>query len=296
MISNDIISFEHIIHISQETTEEITAKNLKQFLITSLESHNHPKEFYDQLYYVYFPNKNLYEIYAYKIKTKQSILEYQIYEQIYTVNHITPNAYDLFIHENYFCVYKNGCFYFAKNNSEYSKKEIVDYLFYSYDIIIDATYMINQNTLEKLISTPYNYKMLKTILLKTKTSFMITYLFTLVFFFTFIIYSVFYENVVSDASIQIQKIQQLKKEYASFKKDVPIKLSETIIDIFQNAKQNHMILLSLQYDKKFYLHCWTKKKEDIFHFVKYYDQKVVIDKIYFNKSEKKYFLELYIEN
>lgn len=296
MILNDVISFEHIIHISQKTTEKITQKNLKSFLITSLEIHNYPKEFFNQIIYRYFPEKNIYEIYAYNSKGSKSILEYQIYENYYLKYNILPSLYDLFIYENYFCVYKDGSFCFAKDNRLYENEEILQYISYVYDIDIKNIYCINRKQRQQLLEERNMLKPIVTISLVRKTKEIVSYMVIFILSIVAFLYLLYNQNNMDKKILLGENVENLKKKYEHLSKKRPKELSKDMTNIFLELKKYNLQLVELKYDKTFHMNILVKHKEDVFHFAKYFNKKIKIGRMVYNQEQKRYFVEISIEH
>jgi hypothetical protein len=295
MISNDVISFEHIIHISQKTTEQINKKNLKDFLITSLERQSFPKLLYNRIIYRYFPHQNIYEIYAFKTHKKKNILEYQLFEYFYTEQNIIPNGYDIFICEDYFCIYKDGKFFFAKENKSYKENEIVDYVKHFYKISLGGVYTLSKNDMESLAQNTNKLHPVESIILYKNNLFIIIYTLLLLSFFTYIVYE-FYNAYYQNSDTQnTQQHYKLKDTYKKLLETKPKQLSDEIQIIFFYLDKYNIGLKSFVFDKKYVISMTSNKRDDIYKFAHYFKNKITIEHITYNDEHKVYFVELYIE-
>lgn len=295
MISNDLISFEHITHISQKTTEQINEKNLKDFLVTSLELQNITKELYTSIYHVYFSNTNRYEIYAYKIKKDKSILEFQVFETFYKQNEIQSTNCDIFITEKYFCIYQNGKFLFAKENKAYLEDEIKNYVEFTYHIKAQNIYFIDQKELEKLILNSNNLKELKTYSIKKQNRFFKIYILVLMLSCILTFYTI--DSFIKENKIKNKQLfSKLQKKHKKSKRKFNTNIALDIKVLFEELKKHKILLLDLKYDKKLFLQISLKKKNSLFKFIDTNDKKIIINSLEQKIDDKTYLVSLTIEN
>lgn len=146
-----LIPFSKITHISKQVTEEITQKNFKNFLQTTLTQENFELTQESYIFHYFIKEANQYEIYLLKSYNKIPILEFQLFEE-YTFTNFTKEKYFLFITNNFFVVYQNKKPLFAFENKHYTKDDITKFIQFTHKIVIDEVITIEEHSFETLKS------------------------------------------------------------------------------------------------------------------------------------------------
>lgn len=199
-----------------DVSEEIENKNLKKFVSTTLNLNNIVLNKDDFLYVKFISEINKYQILIFPKDFKYMV--FQIFEQLYIDKNI--NKYDLYLTESFFCLYKNGSFYYSqKLESKVIIEDLISYLNKIFSIKIDSYQFIDefqQKKLEKKYLESNEKNIIQNFNIKNSHSFKI-YLFYLFLIFSFC--AVVFENKLEnsqkeDTEINIRNdFEKLKKEH-----------------------------------------------------------------------------------
>lgn len=284
----------NLINISKNTSEEIEKRHLKDFFKTTITNSSHKITSKSKIFYSYFKESNLYEIYLIENYSNKNIclafLFYEIHDKKYS---------ELFITENFFCVFQNAEIkIFKEILDKVSQDEILEFLTKRYKIIIDKTHFIDLNTIEELKKryiANKNKKEPPLIALETNKSLLYFFSFTLVVFLIPIIHFNFYHGSNKDSKITQRKISILEKEYNSLIDKKSTKNSKIIINILEQIKDFSLNLKSLTLkNKKLYIFLDANSKSNLINFVENYKGNIKINKLTFNQQNKKFDLEALI--
>lgn len=278
---NDLYFNKEFDFLELEVSEKIENKNLKKFIITSLKLHNKNLSKKDKIYLTFIQQLNQYQIYVLKFPYKS--FEFLAFDILYERD-IVKNSYDLFVCEQFFCLYRNGKFFYLQNiKLDTNLKDVVLFLNNKFNIEINDFRIISK---EELNEIKQKYKKnnqvinLENLNLNNNLSFKfyLYYLFILSSIFFFIIF--FYQNKeVQEDKNKSFSFEEIKKEYAfksfqeeievlfkSIKKyDLSINYSEfkgNETKIVLNSSSKNDIYLFLQENKNFIVNTAVNYFED----------------------------------
>lgn len=278
---NDLYFNKEFDFLELEVSEKIENKNLKKFIITSLKLHNKNLSKKDKIYLTFIQQLNQYQIYVLKFPYKS--FEFLAFDILYERD-IVKNSYDLFVCEQFFCLYRNGKFFYLQNiKLDTNLKDVVLFLNNKFNIEINDFRIISK---EELNEIKQKYKKnnqvinLENLNLNNNLSFKfyLYYLFILSSIFFFIIF--FYQNKeVQEDKNKSFSFEEIKKEYAfkSFQEEIEVlfksikkydlsinssefKGNETKIVLNSSSKNN--IYLFLQENKNFIVNTAVNYFED----------------------------------
>ena len=134
-----------------DVSEEIENKNLKKFIFTSLKLNNLNINKNDFVSLNFISELNKYQVLICSNYLKYAI--FQIFEQFYLQKE-NINCFDLYLTNDFFCLYKNGKFYYYQNlESKIPINDLIEYINKSFFIKIDNFEVIDeiyQKELEKI--------------------------------------------------------------------------------------------------------------------------------------------------
>jgi hypothetical protein len=281
MISNDfdIISYSKIKNISVQTTAKILNKHIKNFILSSLKLNNIIINKNDKIFFSYIKSANIYEIYILNTTNSNISTQYHIFNTFY--KHKSSNkSIDIFITKDFFVVYKESRFYFAKKNKKYKTSDIIKFIEYKYHIKIDTVNIISDILLKEYETNIYNSKTCSIDFISLKISYSLVYY--LIYIFTFcILVSIFFikENKITHNIIN-------KKANKIYNKDITN-------DIIINLNKHNIYINKIDFDKKYTLSLYSKNIKNIYNFLSEYKNKVNIKSLYQDKNI--YYMELELE-
>jgi len=271
MTSNDLVfvKYKNIKNITVDVSSEISSKNLKEFIKTSIEIELQDNIIKNQVFVNYLQKLNKYEIYLYSAPNKLIIPQEIFY------NKLTNKKYNLFITKDFFVVYFKNNFYISKDNNHYSNDDIINYLEFTYKIDIEdisinniseeEVEILKKQYIQNKIQNRINYINFTS---NNKYKYFLIYLFTLFLIvnYYFFIYQKQEIVYISNNDITLKKIKT-KYYNALMNKYKNNKLvTNILIDIFNNLKQNQIILNSIKYNKVFYLNIQANDKNTLYKF------------------------------
>ncbi len=96
-----------------EVTEKIKEKNLKKFINSSLKINNFDIKKSDKIFTTYIEELNIYQIFI--LENDYKYFEFQVFELFYKDE--IKKSFDLYLCEDFFCLFKNGSFYYFQRFS-----------------------------------------------------------------------------------------------------------------------------------------------------------------------------------
>jgi hypothetical protein len=131
-----------------DVSEEIENKNLKKFIFTSLKLKNLIINKNHFVYINFISELKQYQILIFPTHYKNAI--FQIYELFY-LDKKELDSFDLYLAKDYFCLYKNGEFYYYQNiESEILINDLIEYINKNFSLKIDNYKIINNAYAEEL--------------------------------------------------------------------------------------------------------------------------------------------------
>ncbi|MFY4841620.1 hypothetical protein ACOTWI_04735 [Aliarcobacter butzleri] len=144
----NILPQEKLILLEIEVSEKIDNKNLKNFIFTNFKLKNITTNKNDKTFLIYIKELKKYQIFI--LNEKYDFFEFQVFEQFYE-NKEEFGKVDLYLSEDFFCLYKNSkIYYYQKLNQIIQKDELIEFLNKKFQINIDNFKQIDKNEIEKL--------------------------------------------------------------------------------------------------------------------------------------------------
>jgi hypothetical protein len=229
-----------------EVTQRISQSNIRNFLLSFFKIQNITYKNSDKIFLNYIKELKLYQIFFFNEEEKY--FDFQIFEQYYK-NIKTEDSIDLYICNNFFCLYKNGEFYYLqKITLEISNDEFIEFINKKFNIQLTNYKFIDDETLNELRDSylkQTNKRVLKVITLEKNHGFYFYILYVVILINIAILYLSFDSSIeektdVIDNNLQIEK---LKKEYEF------LSLEEKITPLLEKLDSNNLELISLEFNQ-----------------------------------------------
>lgn len=285
---NDFYFNKELDFLELEVSEKIENKNLKKFINTSLKLHNKNPSKKDKIYLTYITQLNQYQVFISKFPYKS--FEFLAFEILYE-NRLIENNYDLFICEQFFCLYKNGNFFYLQNiKLDANLNEVILFLNNKFNIQIKNSKIISK---EELTEIKQKYKKnnpsinLNNININNNFSFKfyLYYLFILSIIFLFTIFFNQSREIQDDKNMSLS-FEEIKKEYAfkSFQKEIEplfidIKKYDLSINSFESKENETKIVLNSSSKDNIYLFLQKNKKFIVNTAVNYFEDRNIYEAI-----------------
>ncbi|MGD9623959.1 MAG: hypothetical protein AB7U51_04810 [Arcobacter sp.] len=130
-----------------EVTEKIKEINLKKFINSSLKINNFDIKKSDKIFTTYIEELNIYQIFI--LENDYKYFEFQVFELFYKDE--IKKSFDLYLCEDFFCLFKNGSFYYFQRFSlNLPIEEFIEFLNKKFSIKIENYRKFDNNDFEKL--------------------------------------------------------------------------------------------------------------------------------------------------
>lgn len=274
-----------------EVSEKIKDKNLKNFFNSSLKINNITLNNTDKIYLKYIKELNLYQIFI--LKNEYKYFDFQVFELFYE-NKIIEDEIDLYICNDFFCLYKNGQFYYFQNISlKISVEEFIEYLNKKFNIKIENYKQIDESYLNELKKVYLEKKLIstfKSINLKKD------YSFTIYIFYIFITISFFLIILLQDRKVEnLSSTNQLKSEKIN-NKYLFSSLEEKLNYLLEDIKLNNLKLLKLEYkEDNIKIILSSLSKENIYIFLEKNKKDIISSSINFIEEKKIYEVSAHVK-
>lgn len=274
-----------------EVSEKIKDKNLKNFFNSSLKINNITLNNTDKIYLKYIKELNLYQIFI--LKNEYKYFDFQVFELFYE-NKIIEDEIDLYICNDFFCLYKNGQFYYFQNISlKISVEEFIEYLNKKFNIKIENYKQIDESYLNELKKVYLEKKLIstfKSINLKKD------YSFTIYIFYIFITISFFLIILLQDRKVEnFSSTNQLKSEKIN-NKYLFSSLEEKLNYLLEDIKLNNLKLLKLEYkEDNIKIILSSLSKENIYIFLEKNKKDIISSSINFIEEKKIYEVSAHVK-
>lgn len=274
-----------------EVSEKIKDKNLKNFFNSSLKINNITLNNTDKIYLKYIKELNLYQIFI--LKNEYKYFDFQVFELFYE-NKIIEDEIDLYICNDFFCLYKNGQFYYFQNISlKISVEEFIEYLNKKFNIKIENYKQIDESYLNELKKVYLEKKLIstfKSINLKKD------YSFTIYIFYIFITISFFLIILLQDKKVEnLSSTNQLKSEKIN-NKYLFSSLEEKLNYLLEDIKLNNLKLLKLEYkENNIKIILSSLSKENIYIFLEKNKKDIISSSINFIEEKKIYEVSAHVK-
>lgn len=275
-----------------DVSEEIENKNLKKFIFTSLKLKNLLVNKNDFLHINFISELKQYQILIFP--THYINATFQIYELFY-LDKKESDSFDLYLAEDYFCLYKNGEFYYYQNiESEILINDLIEYINKNFSLKIDNHKIIN-NAYEEELKNDYLEKTLnnKLINFNSKNS----YGFWIFLFYILMLIlssSLFFLNNQIDSEnkneIVSDSYDKLKNEHFF------ISFSSNLNELSDLLNKYNLNLKTLEYkENRLKVVLSTPIKADIYSFFSELKTNLISHDINYFENEKTYESTIYVK-
>lgn len=277
-----------------DVSEEIENKNLKKFVSTTLNLNNIVLNKNDFLYVKFISEINKYQILIFPKDFKYMV--FQIFEQLYIDKNI--NKYDLYLTESFFCLYKNGSFYYSqKLESKVIIEDLISYLNKIFSIKIDSYQFIDefqQKKLEKKYLESNEKNIIQNFNIKNSHSFKI-YLFYLFLIFSFC--AVVFENKLENSQKEDTEIN-IRNDFEKLKKEHLFNsFSNFFNELFQIFIKYDFDLESFEYKENSLKIVFSSTiKTNIYSFFNEIKEKLISQEISYLEKEELYKAVVYVKS
>ena len=286
----DFIPINEIKSLFIDVSEEIENKNLNKFILTSLQLNNFEINKNDFIHINFINELKQYQILVFPKEYKNLI--FQIFE-IFYVDKTDLNNFDLYLTNDFFCLYKNAQFYyFQKIESRLEIEELIAYVNKKFIIKIDNYKIIDHSKLEELKSL-YLEKKLKNKLQnfnkKNDYSFKIYLIYLIIILVPFML---FLENndKSKNSFILENNFDKLKNDYFF----IPFYGNfDFLIKLFQKYNLN---IKSFEYkENKIKTIFYCTSKSDIYSLFEELKNRLISQEINYLENEKIYEAIIYVK-
>lgn len=275
-----------------DVSEEIENKNLKKFIFTSLKLKNLLVNKNDFVHINFISELKQYQILIFP--THYINATFQIYELFY-LDKKESDSFDLYLAEDYFCLYKNGEFYYYQNiESEILINDLIEYINKNFSLKIDNHKIIN-NAYEEELKNDYLEKTLnnKLINFNSKNS----YGFWIFLFYILMLIlssSLFFLNNQIDSEnkneIVSDSYDKLKNEHFF------ISFSSNLNELSDLLNKYNLNLKTLEYkENRLKVVLSTPIKSDIYSFFSELKTNLISHDINYFENEKTYESTIYVK-
>lgn len=277
-----------------DVSEEIENKNLKKFVSTTLNLNNIVLNKNDFLYINFISEINKYQILIFPKEFKYMV--FQIFEQLYIDKNI--NKYDLYLTESFFCLYKNGSFYYSqKLESKVIIEDLISYLNKIFSIKIDSYQFIDefqQKKLEKKYLESNEKNIIQNFNIKNSHSFKI-YLIYIFLLFSFC--AVVFENKLENSQKEDSEIN-IKNDFEKLKKEHLFNsFSNFFNELFQIFVKYDFDLESFEYKENSLKIVFSSSlKTNIYSFFNEIKEKLISQEISYLEKEELYKAVVYVKS
>jgi hypothetical protein len=285
------IPIKQIISLEINVSEKIDNENLKDFVLTSLSINNKIFSNKDLIYNSHIDKLNQYQMIV--IDKNYKYVAFQIFELFYDKK---VEGLDLYLCDDFFCLYKNGLFYYYQT-IEFSLtiEDFLEFINRKFNTKINNYIKIEKDYLEEL-KNKYLSKNIKTTLkninIKNDNSFKFYMIYV---FILFILGMYFYLNT-EELSFDKEIINNQNLEFERFKKEHNFLSSGDAFDeILENIKLHNLDLQILEYKQsKIKIILSSQIKENLYLFLQEYKKSLLSSSVYFDENKQKYEATAYV--
>ena len=285
------IPIKQIISLEINVSEKIDNENLKDFVLTSLSINNKIFSNKDLIYNSHIDKLNQYQMIV--IDKNYKYVAFQIFELFYDKK---VEGLDLYLCDDFFCLYKNGLFYYYQT-IEFSLtiEDFLEFINRKFNTKINNYIKIEKDYLEEL-KNKYLSKNIKTTLkninIKNDNSFKFYMIYV---FILFILGMYFYLNT-EELSFDKEIINNQNLEFERFKKeDNFLSSGDAFDEILENIKRHNLDLQILEYKQsKIKIILSSQIKENLYLFLQEYKKSLLSSSVYFDENKQKYEATAYV--
>lgn len=273
-----------------DVSEEIKNNNLKKFIFTSLKLNNFEINKNDFLHINFIHELKQYQVLVFPKEYKNAI--FQIFE-LYYLEGNDSDKFDLYLTNEFFCLYKNGKFYYFQNvESHFEINELIEYINKKFMLKIDNYKIIDNSELEELKNS-YLEKSSKNKVQNFNRRDAYSFKIYLVYLIVILASSVFFlenKDETKNLSIIENKFDKLKNDYlfSSFNAD---------FDFLTRLLQKHNLnLKSFEYkENRIKISFNTTSKPNIYSLFEDLKDRLISQEINYFENEKIYEAIVYVK-
>jgi len=281
---------EKIISIEIDVSEQMDKSSLKDFVLTSLTLNNKEYANNDLIYATYIQELKQYQIFL--INNQYKLVPFQIFELFYDKK---TEGLDLYLTNDFFCLYKNGLFYYYQV-IEFSLtiEEFLEFINKKFNTSVNNYKKFEINELEELKNKYYSKNRktsLKNINIKKDNSFIFYLIYVALLIYLYIYYIektpvLENENKTINQTLDFEKFKQ-EYTFNSLENDFNL--------ILQNINKYNLQIVSFEYKEpkiKFIL--TSEIKDNLYLFLKEYKKDLISSSIYFDEKRNLYEVTTYV--
>ncbi|WP_368029760.1 hypothetical protein [Arcobacter sp. s6] len=285
------ISTEEIFSLELDVSEEIDNNSLKNFVLTSLNLNNKEYSSTDLIYATYLQELKQYQVIL--INNQSSKAEFQVFELFYDD---ISEGLDLYLTDEFFCLYKNGVFYYYQA-IEFSLtiEEFLDFINKKFNTKVNNYKRIQKEELEEL-KNKYSQKNKKSNLKNINKKKDNSFIFYIIYLFLLIYICIYYIEQNNSQKTENPIIQNQSINYEKFKKEHTfISLENDFNGILENIKKYSLQIISFEYKKpKIKIILNSQIKANLYLFLKEYKKSLISSSIYFDEKKELYEVTAYV--
>jgi hypothetical protein len=285
------ISTQEIFSLELDVSEEIDNNSLKNFVLTSLNLNNKEYSSNDLIYATYMQELKQYQVIL--INNQFSNAEFQVFELFYDD---ISEGLDLYLTDKFFCLYKNGIFYYYQA-IEFSLtiEEFLDFINKKFNTKVNNYKKIESDELEQL-KNKYSQRNKKSNLKNINKKKDNSFIFYLLYLFLLIYICIYYIEKNSSYETENPKIQDQSIIYEKFKKEHTfVSLENDFNGILENINKYSLQIISFEYKKsKIKIILNSRIKDNLYLFLKEYKKSLISSSIYFDEKKELYEVIAYV--
>ncbi|MDY0052270.1 MAG: hypothetical protein RBR65_06990, partial [Aliarcobacter sp.] len=273
---------EKIISIEIDVSEQMDKSSLKDFVLTSLTLNNKEYTNNDLIYATYIHELKQYQIFL--INNQYKLVPFQIFELFYDKK---TEGLDLYLTNDFFCLYKNGFFYYYQV-IEFSLtiEEFLEFINKKFNTSVNNYKKFEINELEELKNKYYSKNRktsLKNINIKKDNSFIFYLIYVALLIYLYIYY-------IEKTPVLENKTINQTLDFEKFKKEHTFNSLENDFNlILQNINKYNLEIISFEYkESKIKFILTSEIKDNLYLFLKEYKKNLISSSIYFDEKRNLY--------
>jgi hypothetical protein len=293
----EIIDFSKIQSFSVKVTEEIGDKYLLDFLRTSLENQQLELTNNSKFYYTFIPLSLLYEIIFFEDLSNESIPEPFIF-----IERSNPYTKELFITQNYFCLFDSQQLILYKDIHNILQEDIQTYIEQLYKIKIDKVTLIDKEKYDETKSQflnnskKYSFNFYS---VKKGNSFNIflSFIFLVTLCFGFFVYISLNSNYqITTVYDNTAVYEKGYKELLTIYKEIEKKPIKKAVSLFDYLSSSNILIEKLSYkNSKLYVVLLNSSRTMLLQSITNYTKNIEIESIQFDKNLNQYRMDIIVD-
>lgn len=280
-----------IISLEINVSEKIDNKNLKDFIFTSLSINNKKFSNNDFIYNTHIDKLNQYQIIV--IDKNYKYVVFQIFELFYDKK---AEGLDLYLCDDFFCLYKNGLFYYYQT-IEFSLtiEDFLEFINRKFNTKINNYIKIEKDYLEEL-KNKYLSKNIKTTLKNINIKNDNSFKFYIIYILILLILGIYFYLNKEELSLNKEMVSNQNLEFENFKKEHNfLSLGDDFDSILENIKLHNLDLQIFEYKQsKIKIVISSQMKENLYLFLEEYKKALLSSSVYFDENKQKYEATAYV--